>query len=138
MEYSEERIRDLMRAYDEYVSSCKYIRMPDVYKNIVEMPSRRFWVSDIRAALVVSAIMRGEDVLDGMWPLKKEMYMEIHRRVIGLAKDNPGMGISGLCSIVVAQPAPKFYLTPGSAKMMVCKARKGWIQEKWKRLRLLR
>lgn len=137
MEYSEERICDLMRAYDEYISSCKYIRMPDVYKNIVEMPSRRFWVSDIRVALVVSAIMRGEDVLNDMWPLKKEMYMEIHRRVIELAKDNPCMSIFELCSIVVAQPAPKFYLTPGSAKMMVCKARKRWIQEKWKRLRLL-
>lgn len=137
MEYSEERIRDLMRAYDEYVSSCKYIRMPDVYRNIVEMPSRRFWVSDIRATLVVSAMLRGEDVLNGMWPLKREMYMEIHRRVIELAKGNSGMGISELCSIVVAQPAPRFYLTPGSAKAMVCKARKRWMQEKWKRLRLL-
>ena len=136
MEYSQERTRDLMRAYDEYISSCRHIRMPDVYKNIVQMPSRRFWVSDIRAALVVSAIMRGEDVLGGMWPMKREMYAEIHRRVVELAKDNPGMGISELCSIVVAQPAPKFYLTPGSAKTMVCKARKRWMQEKRKRLRL--
>lgn len=135
MEYSEERINDLMRAYDEYISSCDYIRMPDVYMNIVNMPSRRFWVSDIRAALVVSAIMRGEADLDGMWPLKKEMYLEIHRRVVELGKENPGMSISELCSIVVTQPAPKFYLTPGSAKMMVCKARKRWIEEKWKKLR---
>lgn len=135
MEYSEERINDLMRAYDEYIASCDYIRMPDVYMNIVNMPSRRFWVSDIRAALVVSAIMRGEADLDGMWPLKKEMYLEIHRRVVELGKENPGMSISELCSIVVTQPAPKFYLTPGSAKMMVCKARKRWIEEKWKKLR---
>lgn len=137
MEYSEERINDLMRTYDEYISSCDYIRMPDVYKHIVEMPSRRFWVSDIRAALVVSAIIRGEAVLEDMWPLKREMYLEIHRRVIELGKQKPNMSISELCSIVVAQPAPKFYLTPGSAKIMVCKARKKWIQEKWRRLRLL-
>ena len=97
MEYSKERMDDLMRAYDEYISSCDYIRMSEVYKIIVNMPSRRFWVSDIRAALIISE----------------------------------------LCAKVIAQPAPKFYLTPGSAKVMVCKARKQWIQEKWKRLRLL-
>ena len=49
----------------------------------------------------------------------------------------PELTISELCAKVIAQPAPKFYLTPGSAKVMVCKARKQWIQEKWKRLRLL-
>lgn len=135
MEYSEERINDLMRAYDEYVSSCEYIRMPDVYQHIVNMPSRRFWVSDIRAALVVSAIMRGDAALDKMWPQKKEMYLEIYRRVLQLSVSNPKMSVSELCSIVVTQPAPKFYLTPGSAKMMVCKARKRWIEEKLKRLR---
>ena len=43
MEYSMERMNDLMRAYDEYISSCDYIRMPEVYKVIVNMPSRRFW-----------------------------------------------------------------------------------------------
>lgn len=135
MEYSEERINDLMRAYDEYVASCEYIRMPDVYQHIVNMPSRRFWVSDIRAALVVSAIMRGDAVLDKMWPQKKEMYLEIYRMVLQLSASNPKMSVSELCSIVVTQPAPKFYLTPGSAKMMVCKARKRWIEEKLKRLR---
>ena len=138
MEYSEERINDLMRAYDEYISSCDYIRMSDVYENIVNMPSRRFWVSDIRAALVVSAIIRGEAGLESMCPLKREMYLEIYRRVVELGKECQGKRISELCAMVVMQPAPKFYLTPGSAKMMVCKARKRWIKEKWKRLRLLR
>lgn len=137
MEHSKERIDDLMRAYDEYISSCDYIRMPDVYNNVVNMPSSRFWVSDIRAALVVSAMMRGEANLDAMWPMRKEMYEEIYRRVIDLRKLSPGLSISELCTIVVAQPAPKFYLTAGSAKMMICKARKEWIKEKWKRLRLL-
>ena len=72
MEYSMERMNDLMRAYDEYISSCDYIRMPEVYKVIVNMPSRRFWVSDIRAALVVSVMMRGENDLSGMRPLRKK------------------------------------------------------------------
>ena len=94
MEYSKERMDDLMRAYDEYISSCDYIRMPEVYKIIVNMPSRRFWVSDIRAALVISAMIRGETDLNTMWPLKKEMYEEIYSRVLTLQEEHPELTIS--------------------------------------------
>ena len=137
MEYSMERMNDLMRAYDEYISSCDYIRIPEVYKVIVNMPSRRFWVSDIRAALVVSAMMRGENDLSGMWPLKKEMYEEIHTRVVALKSEYPELTISELCAKVIAQPAPKFYLTPGSAKMMICKAKNDGCKEKIEKITAL-
>ena len=136
MEYAEERMQDLMRAYDEYISSCDYIRMPDVYAAIVNMEARRFWVSDIRATKVIYAMLRGVNI-KGMRPLKREMFEEILRRVLALRKKRPELTIRACCSIVVASPAPKFYLTPGSAKIMVCKARKKWIQEKLTRLRLL-
>lgn len=67
MEHYQERLDDLMRAYDEYIESCAYIRMHEVYAQIVNMPSKRFWVSDIRASLVISAIIRGEGKLCDMW-----------------------------------------------------------------------
>lgn len=124
MEYSRERSDDLMRAYDEALASCDYIRLPDVYRSIVNMPSRRFWVSDIRAALVVSAIIRGNAPLHRMCRSKREMYEEIYRRVMNLRHSHPDKTVSQLCAIVVAQPAPKFYLSPGSAKIMICKAKK--------------
>lgn len=136
MEYAGERMHDLMRAYDEYISSCEYISMPDVYAKIVNMESSRFWVSDIRATQVIYAMMRGVQ-LKRMRPLKREMFEEIFRRVMALKKKRPELTVRNCCAIVVAQPAPKFYLTPGSAKIMVCKARKKWMQEKLKRLRLL-
>lgn len=136
-EYSKERLDDLMRVYDEYLTSCGYIRMPEVYNTIVNMPSTRFWVSDKRAEVVISAIMRGENVLQGMWSLKREMYEEIYLRVIALRKKNPHLSTAKLCAIVVCEPAPKFYLTPETAKAMVCKARKEWIRRKQARLHLL-
>ena len=137
MEYTMERINDLKRVYDECVSSCAYIRMDDVYEKVVNMPSSRFWVSDIRASLVVSAMMRGEANLNEMRTLGKEMYEEIYRRVMELKKTRPELSTSELCAEVVMQPAPKFYLTAGSAKMMICKARKEWVKEKLQRLHLL-
>lgn len=137
MEYATERMEDLMGRYDEYITSCKYIRMPELYKTIAEMPSRRFWVSDIRAANVVSSIMRGDDVLKTMHPLRREMYEEIYRRVLELRREKTNLGISESCAIVVKQQAPKFYLTPKTVKVMVCKARKKWFEEKMRKLRLL-
>lgn len=125
MEYSNERSEDLFRVYKEYIANCKYITMPEVYKTITNMPSRRFWVSDTRAALVVSTIIReGKQVLNSMWLLKREMYEEIYNRVIELKKTHPNKSITELCSSVVEQPAPKFYLTPGSAKILLCKIRR--------------
>ena len=136
MEYTSERIEDLMRAYDEYISSCDYVRMPEVYASIVNMKARRFWVSDVRATKVVYSMFRGVP-LKNMRPLKREMFEEIFRRVVAMKEQHPEMSIKSCCCIVVAQPAPKFYLTPGSAKIMVCKSRKKWINEKLKRLHVL-
>lgn len=137
MEYSDERICDLMRAYEEYVSSCSYLRMPELYEAVVNTGTKRFWVSDKRASLVISSMMRGEDALRSMRPLKREMYEEIYRRVVLLRKTRPCASVYELCSEVVAQPAPKFYLTPKSAKVMICKVRKEWYSEKLKKLQRL-
>ncbi len=136
-EFSRERSDDLMRAYDEYFSTCRYIRMNEVYSAIVNMPSARFWVSEKRAGVVLYAIMRGENVLQNMRPTKREMYEEIYSRTMRLRKENPHLSVEELCATVLCQPAPKFYLAPGSAKAIVCKARKEWIRRKHQRLRLL-
>lgn len=133
MEFSEERQENLMRVYDDYITSCEYIRMPEVYEYIANAPAERFYVSDIRAAVVVSDILQGK-TLSTMRPLKREMFEEICRRVVELKNIHPTWTMRKLCAFVVEQPAPKFYITPGSAKIMVCKARKQWIRNKLKRL----
>lgn len=131
-EYEELRNDDIMNAYHELVTSADFICMPDIYRQVVDMPSKRFWVSEERAAIVISAMMRGES-LDNMRPLKREMYNEIYRRVIKLREENPEAPISRLVATVVEQPAPKFYLTPGSAKVLICKIRKEWYYQRTKR-----
>ncbi len=133
MQFARERIADLMRAYRECIARSDRISMPEIYERIVNMPTSRFWVSEIRAALVVAAAMRGEPCLEGMWPLKREMYQEIMARCHRLRLQHPELSIAQSCALVVQQPAPKFYLTPGSAKMMICKARRTWKVERLKR-----
>lgn len=124
VEYADDRLSELIRLYREYISTCKHISMPDVYAKIVQMPSQRFWVSSVRAAVVVSAMMRGEDVLSKMRESKAEMFREIHKRVVEIREKNPHTSLLEICENVVQQPAPKIYLTPGSAKIMICQYRR--------------
>ncbi len=121
-----------MRAYHELIKSAQYILMPEIYRKVVDMPTRRFWISEGRAAIVISAMMKG-DTLENMGPLKREMYNEIYSRVIKLREKKPDLPIIQLVEMVVEQPAPKFYLTPGSAKVLICKIRKEWYFRRTKR-----
>ena len=130
-EHADERTRDLLRAYFRHIRSCRHIRMPDIFNHIVEMPAARFWVSSSRAAVVVARILRGDD-LNYMRPSKREMFFEIHRRVVELQAHNPDLTLHRLVEMVVSQTAPKFYLAPASARIMILKARKKWFAEKYK------
>lgn len=132
--YHKERMSDLLRAYFFYMKTCKHVFMPDVFKRVVEMPAERFWVSAPRATVVVASIMRGDN-LHYMRPNKREMFFEIHRRVLELRNTYSDWSMPRLIKAVITQPAPKFYMAPGSARVLILKARKQWFLEKSKRLR---
>ena len=135
LEFADERIAALMEEYDRYIASCPFIRMSDVFSHIVNQPCPRFWVSNVRAAVVIARMFRGERLLN-MRPSKREMFLEIFRRVCLLREVRPAVSLSRLVAEVVAQPAPKFFLTPGSAKIMVYKAKKEWYAKKKRKMRL--
>lgn len=135
-EYAQERNDDIMRAYIEQIDSCESINLPQVFSRVVNMPSKRFWVSAERAAIVVSNIMRG-DTLPNMRRTKRDMFFEIYRRVMELREKYPAKSILQLTCIVVQQPAPKFYLTAGSAKVIICRAKRSWYEKRKQRLRRL-
>lgn len=131
MEYSDERAQDLYRAYSQYIDRHKTISHSEMYRDIANMESSRFWVSVDRATIVVSAIMRGNDILKSMWPLRREMYSEIYKRVCILKKDK-NLPLPVLCEMVITQKAPKFYLTECSVKFILSKQRRK-IAERLKR-----
>ena len=133
-EYHHERARDLLRAYFRCIAVCDHISMPDVFRSVAASPATRFWVSAPRAAVVVAKILRGDKLL-WMRPNKREMFFEIYRRFLVLRRANPHWTVPHLVGEVVAQPAPCFYLAPGSARVLILKARKQWFEEKSRRLR---
>lgn len=130
-EYAGERMDALMREYEQYISSCEFIFLPEVCRHIVNRPCRRFWVSGIRAAIVIAGMLRtGDKYIRSMRPTKREMFQEIYRRVLIMRRNHPSMSLSKVVEKVIESPAPKFYLSPDSAKIMICKAKKEWYARK--------
>ena len=135
-DFAHERSADLLNAYFTCIRTCHYVRMPDIFKAVVEMPSRRFWISAPRAAVVIAAMERGDD-LSSMRPNKRDMFSEIFRRYKCLRISSPHLPVAHIVREIVCQPAPKFYLSPSTAKILILKARKLWFNENSKRLQAL-
>lgn len=124
--FTQERNDALLKAYREQVGTTRFVRLNEIGEKIVNSPSPRFWVSEERAAAVVSAIMRGKPVLKMMRPTKRAMFEEIHRRVVALKKEHPDWHLCQLVFEVVNSPAPKFYMEASSALERLFKIRNGW------------
>lgn len=125
-----------MRVYRKLVEESEYVSLPLIFKEVVNQPAARFWVSEERAAIVIASMMRGEK-LKGMLPNKQDMFREIYKRAMRLRKSRPELTVPELAFYVVRQPAPKFYLTPGSAKVIISSAKKKWYEERKQKLRHL-
>lgn len=124
--FTRERNAALLKAYRNQVDAVSFVCLSEIGEKIVNSPAPRFWVSEERAAAVVSAIMRGKPVLDTMRPTKREMFEEIYRRVVALKQVHPDWRLCQLIFKVVNSPAPKFYMEVSSALERLFKIRNGW------------
>lgn len=135
-EYENQRNKELASAYRQLLHSASFISMPDIYAQLVLQPCSRLWVSEERAAIVVSSMMRGFSI-QHMTPNKQAMYRELLRRVTLLQRNNPHASIYELAFTAVHQPATQFYLTPGSAKVIIHKIKTQWYEKRKRKLRHL-
>lgn len=129
LEFTRERNADLMRAYRYQIGRTRNIRMREIRNAIVNMPASRFYVSEERATIVVSALLSGRDLPESMRPAKREMFSEIYRRVLELRKKHPSATVFQLVCEVVNSPAPKFYMRPRAAMDIIYKIKKGYYDE---------
>lgn len=135
-ECEKERNNELITAYHKLLDDADYICTEEIYRKVVNMPTSRFFVSEERAAIVISKLMRGCK-LKGMRPTKREMFREIYRRAMLIRKKKPNMPVYDLAFEVVRQPAPKFYMEPGYARYIIFTNKKKWYEERKRKLRHL-
>lgn len=124
-ELKEERARELLRIYRQHIMAEGEVRLEDAIRKTIHTPCSRFWVSEYRALLVVRKMLEG-DCLASMGEQKRLMYEEIYCRFIRLQQQHPDWTDRELVSVVIKQPAPGFYLTVGSAIVIIHRIKKEW------------
>lgn len=134
MDFTRQRNQDILRAYREQLAKASYIVMPEIFQRIADSPASRFWVSEERAAVEVSRMLVGKP-FSRMRANKREMFEEIFRRFLALREQFPGKSVYELTSIVVNQPAPKFYLTARTVGEFIYRIKNGWYDRQFDRYR---
>lgn len=117
-EYSDQRDLQLFLAFRRIILSSPDINFSTIARRVVTTPTTRFWVSEGRAAIVISAMIKGRNPLAPMNATRQLMYREIYRRVTSLLRNEPQLPLAAAVARVVASPAPQFYLTPSSARII--------------------
>lgn len=122
-EFASERSELLIRNFRESLARQSVISVKRAFMDAAESPAPRFWVSEARATRIISMMMKGEDVLSGMFPQKQKMYREIYKRVMERKRENPQMPLGDIVFEVVNSPAPESYISWSNAKMLINKER---------------
>lgn len=121
-----------MRVYQEKLSKAGYIVMPKIFEQVANSPCSRFWVSEERAAIVISTLLAGK-VVPNMRRNKREMFDEIFHRFLIAREQYPEKSIYALAIMVVNQPAPKFYMTPRTVGELIYRIKNGWYEKQFNR-----
>lgn len=134
LDFTRARNTELMRAYREKLAEASIIVMPVIFELVAESPASRFWVSEERAAIVISTMAAGKP-MPRMRRNKREMFEEIYRRFIIMKQEFPDKSVYELVTNIVNQPAPKFYLTPRTVGEFIYRIKNGWYDNKYDRYR---
>ncbi len=130
LEFTHQRNNDLLRVFRRHIAEADYVVMPNIFKIVADSPSIRFWVSEERAAIVISMMLAGKP-LPPMRPNKCEMFQEIFKRYLEMRHQHPDKSVFALVSVIVNQPAPKFYLTPRTVGEIIYRIRNGWYDNRY-------
>lgn len=134
LDFTGERNADLMRAFRQQLALTRFVIMPEIFERVANSPASRFWVSEERATIVISAMIAGRP-MPRMRSCKREMFEEIYRRFVLARREHPDRSVYELVADIVNQPAPKFYLTPRTVGEFIYRIRNGWYDKQYDRYR---
>lgn len=123
IEFTGVRDRELHANFMEILRTERGVPLREMFGMAARRKATRFWVSEPRAAVVIGAMMRGEET-EEMLPKRREMFEEIYRRVVALREKEPELSIAHAVADVVCSPAPEFYLSDESARSIIYRYRK--------------
>ena len=119
-DYINDRDKELYHRYREALATAQTIKLDDILLSVIHSRTSRLWLSENRAAEIIKSFIRA----DGKFkpnPKRAEIYNEVWRRYRRLRSKRPNDAFSDIVFDVVNSPADSFYLTIGSAKVIICK-----------------
>ena len=123
-EFKDHRSLLLINNFHKAIAAQSQISLQRALQGAADAPAPRFWVSEARATIVISQMLRGLNPTASMFKEKKEMYEEIFRRVSALRLKEPHAPLGDLVFRVVNDSAPKSYLNWQSVMKIVYNIRK--------------
>ena len=121
-DYINDRDKELYHRYREALATAQTIKLDDILLSVIHSRTSRLWLSENRAAEIIKSFLRA----DGKFkpnPKRAEIYSEVWRRYRRPRGNRPNDAFSDIVFDVVNSPADSFYLTIGSAKVIICKIR---------------
>ncbi len=127
-DFTSERNATLVQHFRKQLAQQSRIDLDKAFKGAAEQPAPRFWVSELRAAVVIATLLKAEKrggeegaerILAEMYEEKREMYREIYRRVKQLKELRPDAPVCELAEEVVNTPAPRSYISWHRAKRVI-------------------
>ena len=121
-DYINDRDKELYHRYREALATAQTIKLDDILLSVIHSRTSRLWLSENRAAEIIKSFISA----DGKFkpnPKRAEIYNEVWRRYRRLRSKRPNDAFSDIVFDVVNSPADSFYLTIGSAKVIICKIR---------------
>ncbi len=119
-EYGADRDAALLSLFDRMMASAPAdSSINSIFEDLARQPAPRFYVSELRAIRVISAMRRGNMSLKGVTDSRHRLYAEINSRVECLLGQHPDMCLADAVVEAVNSPAPEFYMEPSSVKVTV-------------------
>lgn len=116
--YITQRNKDLYEKYKDVIKFSEIITSKEIFRRLVSMPAKRFYVSEDRASVIIRKMMKGEEV-GNMKKETKKMYHDMFNLVTKILNSDKTSTMSKAISKVLNGDAPYFYLTENSARVII-------------------
>jgi len=124
LDFINQRNQDFMESYNRvlkgYGKKAPFIKKNRLIIEALQQPAKRFYVTHDQCVIIIRQMIKGESTYIKS-SLKLEMYNEILIRVKRELSIRPTRGLYGAIDYVLSKPAPKFYMTKGTAELLYYK-----------------